>query len=206
MKKKLTRSEAGKLGAEASKSITAKQKQERIDKYNLNPTLCRMCKQSFNYEKRNNKFCDRSCAASFNNLGKVKNGIASPKEKKCKTCNEIYPIYGANRDSQHCRKCIDKHEFSSKKELSEIKTDRTRRFFLIKKYGIKCFVCNNTTWNNKSIPIELDHIDGNSENNLEENLRLICPNCHAQTDNYKGKNIGKGRAKRKQRYHDGKSY
>lgn len=43
------------------------------------------------------------------------------------------------------------------------------------------------------IPLEIDHIDGNSENNSEENLRLICPNCHSLTATYKGANRGKGR-------------
>lgn len=47
---------------------------------------------------------------------------------------------------------------------------------------------------------------GRSDNNILENLRLVCPNCHALTPTYKGKNAGNGRAKRRQRYIDGKSY
>lgn len=59
------------------------------------------------------------------------------------------------------------------------------------------------------IAIELDHIDGDADNNTEENLRLICPNSHAQTESYKGANAGKGstrQAKRRKRYADGKTY
>ena len=41
-------------------------------------------------------------------------------------------------------------------------------------------------------PLELDHTDGNPLNNQLDNLRLICPNCHAQTETYKGKNMGSG--------------
>ena len=44
-----------------------------------------------------------------------------------------------------------------------------------------------------TLPLEIDHIDGNSENNSEENLRLICPNCHSLTANYRGANRGNGR-------------
>jgi 5-methylcytosine-specific restriction endonuclease McrA len=55
----------------------------------------------------------------------------------------------------------------------------------------RCEVCEFSVWNEKPIPIELDHIDRNPKNNLKENLRLICPNCHAQTNTYKGRNAGK---------------
>ncbi len=43
----------------------------------------------------------------------------------------------------------------------------------------------------KPIPLQIDHIDGNSDNNTEDNFRLLCPNCHAQTPTYSGKNAGR---------------
>lgn len=52
-----------------------------------------------------------------------------------------------------------------------------------------CSVCHLSEWNGKPIPLEIDHIDGCHSNNRYENLRAICPNCHAQTDTYKGKNM-----------------
>jgi len=54
-----------------------------------------------------------------------------------------------------------------------------------------CSSCKNTEWMNKPIPLELDHISGINDDNDLSNLRLLCPNCHAQTDTYRGKNIGK---------------
>jgi hypothetical protein len=55
----------------------------------------------------------------------------------------------------------------------------------------KCSVCGLTEWCGQELIMELDHIDGDRTNHKKENLRMICPNCHAQTDTYRAKNINK---------------
>lgn len=54
-----------------------------------------------------------------------------------------------------------------------------------------CSCCELREWNDKPIPLELDHINGNPRDNQLHNLRVLCPNCHAQTDMYRGRNIGR---------------
>lgn len=56
--------------------------------------------------------------------------------------------------------------------------------------GHKCENCGFSMWLDEDIPLEVHHIDGDNLNNELTNLQLLCPNCHALTDNYRGKNIG----------------
>ncbi|MCQ4195197.1 HNH endonuclease signature motif containing protein [Streptomyces sp. BPPL-273] len=56
----------------------------------------------------------------------------------------------------------------------------------------RCARCGTgSVWRGRPLPLEVDHIDGDWRNNRVENLRLLCPNCHSTTDNYRGR--GKGR-------------
>ena len=55
----------------------------------------------------------------------------------------------------------------------------------------KCECCNNTEWLGKPISLEVDHINGDSKDHRLNNLKILCPNCHAQTETYRGKNIKK---------------
>ena len=75
------------------------------------------------------------------------------------------------------------------KEDSDYQSYKLKRRLL--KEGLKerkCEQCGITEWNGQPAPIELDHINGVKTDNRLENLRILCPNCHAQTKTYRGKN------------------
>ena len=62
---------------------------------------------------------------------------------------------------------------------------------LISLRGHKCEMCELTKWQDVLIPLEVHHEDGDHLNNELDNLKLLCPNCHALTKNWRGKNISK---------------
>lgn len=76
------------------------------------------------------------------------------------------------------------------------------RRYLFDKYNNTCALCGWNKVNPFSLrsALEVDHIDGDSENNAEANLRVICPNCHSLTGSYRNLNMGNGRAWRKLKY------
>ena len=77
-------------------------------------------------------------------------------------------------------------------------SNHIRKYLLIK-YNYKCSKCGWDKINpyTNISPLEIEHIDGDYTNNKEDNLLILCPNCHSLTSTYKGANKGKGRKDRK---------
>lgn len=88
------------------------------------------------------------------------------------------------------------HSFSKRRPLSELLVENsfTQTSSLRKRLindGLlenKCYICGLFDWLNRPISLQLDHINGNCFDNRLENLRILCPNCHSQTDTFAGKN------------------
>lgn len=182
----MNRSDAGKLGWERSQAAKKIYYDTCRAKYESAPNTCGNCARVFTYEERHKKYCNHSCAAISANK-------RSPKRKpthECSVCGTLI-----TRGYLRCNSCA-----KIPRVLSIYKTDRSRKISLINSRGHRCESCNNSEWLGRPITLELDHIDGDHENNSEYNLKLLCPNCHSQTSTYKGKNKGNGRVWRREMY------
>jgi hypothetical protein len=193
-------------GKQRSNKTKHKQKQKRISEYEKNPNQCNWCNIPLPYGKRTYSFCSKSCAASYNNQGVRRHGSPKTNRKTCLHCESNLQHLRNERGRKFCSiKCSSKYR--SKQVLqkwisnpSEFKHfPKPARRWLMNKSGYKCELCG---WNEmnpytKTIPLEIDHIDGHYQNNLLENLRVLCPNCHSLTPTYKAANRGHGRPHRR---------
>jgi len=127
------------------------------------------------------------------------------KTYECLHCSKICIMHRAKVNKYCSNQCQKDYEFYKSVE-SGTASHRVIKRYLIEKNGSKCFECGISDWNGLSLVMELEHIDGNSENNSLANVKLLCPNCHSQTPTYKAKNVGNGRHSRRIRYQSGKSY
>lgn len=157
----------------------------------------------------NNKFCSRSCAATYNNKKYPKRsplddiGIPIPKEKCAKkSCTNMI---NTRRQTYCCRECMmtsDLEDWLAGK-IDGNATYTIRAFvrkYILERSNNTCEAIDSRT-NLRCTEdriLQIDHIDGNWSNSTPENLRAICPTCHALTDTYGSKNMGNGRTWKKE--------
>lgn len=79
-------------------------------------------------------------------------------------------------------------------DYKDLKYERLKKRLFWEQEG-KCNKCGLSEWLGKPISLEIEHKDGNHQNNDRDNIELLCPNCHAQTDTYRGKNCKRKRNK-----------
>lgn len=194
------------------------------------PKGCLHCNKEILDKK--NTYCSRSCAAKVNNKKHPKRTKGTEKEPRRLFTRLLKKAAKEKSTSKgQCLNCENdlienqtkycslscQHDFKysvfirawlSGEITAHSKVPAPIRRYLFDKYNHSCSRCYWSEVNPVSgkVPLEIEHIDGNSENNSPDNLTLLCPNCHSLTATYKSLNRGKGRHSRMQRYREGKSY
>jgi hypothetical protein len=164
--------------------------------------VCETCgiqffKKLFETKRSKHHFCSSSCAAITTNKRRKK-------FRKCKLCSNELPVASKKYCSRKCHSRNDRLKKIALFKLGLVSSRPMLRKILGELYGEKCSMCGLVHWCNEAtdwltLPILLivDHINGDSNNDSPDNLRLVCSNCDATLPTYKAKNKGNGRTCRK---------
>jgi hypothetical protein len=128
------------------------------------------------------KYCSRKCSATVNNK-------KFPKRRHsgniCEICNTKLNVSQSFTCSRECRTIREQRQTEKKILANEVESPEVLKKYIARIRGYFCSICENDGWyHGKKLVLQLDHIDGNSDNNDIANLRLLCPNCHSQTETF----------------------
>ena len=151
--------------------------------------LTELCKDSYSY------------AEVLRKAGRKGGGAQATVKKKIKEFNiDISHFTGQAWNKNKTSKTDSRIKSQEKYTLEEVfianspVTQKVLRGY-IERHNVIQYQCQNCgcngQWQNGIISLEVDHINGDNKDNRVENLRYLCPNCHALTSTYRGKNKGR---------------
>lgn len=162
---------------------------------------CQNCNIEHEGTYGSGRFCSNKCARSFSTKSKrlqINEKVSKKLIGREKTEGEIKSLKeawikrrleGKTNEKRLCDE--DFFVLGSKNNNQKIK----ERLFESKIKDYCCEICKISEYNGNHITLQLHHINGNNKDNRIENLQILCPNCHSQTENYAGKNLGWGQKK-----------
>jgi len=152
--------------------------------------ICENCGKEHDGSYKSKRFCSRYCLKVYPTKSKRD-------EINKKVSNKLKGkfLFNKNDFSLIHQKSVETKKINFQKKTKETEwnnlSQSSKRRILLEEQQNCCKICKINLWNNKPIKLHLDHIDGNRYNEIKANLRLVCPNCHSQTETYCGKNQNK---------------
>ena len=160
-----------------SKNDFEKTKKKKKSKKDYELIVCSIVSECFNINQVCKRLFLKSTKTNYNRI-----------EKIIKKYNIDTSHFKEISDSNKTNRELNKEEIFI--ENSQVQTSRIRNYLF--KFNLKekkCECCGNIEWMGKEIPLQVHHINGNNTDNRVENLQILCPNCHAFTDNYCGHKV-----------------
>lgn len=145
--------------------------------------LCENCSLEHDGSFASGRFCSSYCYHSFvskmNRDEKNKKISASLTGRKSSRTKEDYAVAATRRTEKFLRELPNKDFDSLPYE--------TKRIRVLIEQNFCCAFCKLDNWMGHSLVLEMDHEDGNNENDSRSNLRALCPNCHSSTPTWRGR-------------------
>lgn len=139
---------------------------------------CLKCKEL--HEKEGN-FCSRKCA----------NSRIQTSETKAKISRSLVGRKSTSTEKTN-KERLEKCRITWQKKYDEMPFEQlgmeNRKRRIKEEQNHKCNHCGLSKWRGEKIALELEHKDGNNENNNRDNLECLCPNCHSLTSTWRGRN------------------
>lgn len=190
-------SEIGRKGAIAYR-------EKSIKKYYESPTYCKHCGKVIELRDdeipaitKQRVFCSPECRSEFQRQKMLDNKFNKSEPSYCLNCGKELNSHAKKYCNNQCQKEFQYKEYIDKWKnglvnglAGEYQLSKHIKRYIKEKFDNKCCECG---WNKVnpitgSSPLEVHHKDGNYKNNNEDNLELLCPNCHSLTENYKSLN------------------
>jgi len=164
--------------------------------------ICKKCGKEFKPQKGLINFCSLTCRntkeVSEETKKKISEGVKNSEiykrengrvlEERRKKAEEMKELKKANPSRYKAIQKGQRIEFFMSKDFDELSPEY-KRFRIIHEQNYKCHRCKLSEWQGEKLTLEIEHVDGNHQNNVKENLIALCPNCHSLTSTWRGRNI-----------------
>ena len=153
--------------------------------------LCKKCNKEFTPTKGYVNYCGPICRSGREQTPEMlkKKSISNKKHWEEGGIFRLMDWKGLNNRPEKIRSTLEVWFLKAEQRIlnGEQLSDETTKKYLIEKYGHECWGCGISEWQGEKLHLEMDHIDGNNKNNDIDNIRILCPNCHTQTETFCGK-------------------
>lgn len=169
---------------------------------------CKECGKEFekrlaDIKRTCNNFCCLSCSGKYN--GRKRHGPHKSSEPLYRRARQLrsegygYRTIAKMIDGSHYSTVrywvqdipvdpVKAHRLACRRmrmPIEQLTSSGAVRHRLVEERGHRCESCGLDVWMGKPIPLEAHHIDGNTQNNCRDNVKILCPNCHSQTPDWR---------------------